>query len=152
MIVIKPHHFIDIIAACGDGRMHFEPHPYGHAVHSVAHQILANPEIELIMELGADDICAPCEHNDRGQCQDTIDTSFRPDAPALKGDWNLRIDERWCEHLGLHQGDRLTALQFCQRLVSVTDNIDDIYREEPRSRTADRLDRLQAGMARLMAI
>ena len=152
MIVIKPHHFIDIVAACGDGQTHFEPHPYGHAVHSVANEILANPEIELIMELGADDICAPCEHNIGGQCQDRIDTSYRPDAPASKRAWNLRIDDRWCERLGLSQSDRLTARQFCQRLAASTDNIDDIYREEPRTKTADRLCRLQAGVARLAAL
>ena len=150
MIVIKPHHFIDIVAACGGGQTHFEPHPYGHAVHTVAHEILANPEIELVMELGADDICGPCTHNIQGQCHDRIDTSFRPDAPASKRAWNLRIDRRWCERLGLTQGDRLTARQFCERLAASTDNIDDIYREEPRPRTADRLRRLQLGVARFV--
>ena len=59
MIAIKPHHFIDIITAYGDGHRHFKPHPFGHAVHTVAHQILADPEIVLVMELGADAICGP---------------------------------------------------------------------------------------------
>ncbi len=81
---------------------------------------------------------------------DRIDTSFRPDAPASKRAWNLRLDTRWCERLGLAQGDRLTARQFCERLAASTDNIDDIYREEPWTRTADRLRRLQLGVARFV--
>lgn len=150
MIAIKPHHFIDIIAAYGGEQASFEPHPYGHAVHLVAHQVLADPDTELCMELGADNICAPCSHNAEGRCDDTIDTSYRPDAPSSKLEWNLRIDERWCQRLGLAQGDRLTARQFCERLKRATDNIDDIYREVPRAMTADRLRQVRAGVARFL--
>lgn len=150
MIAIKPHHFIDIVAAYGDGQTRFEPHPLGHAVHSVAHQVLADPDVELCMELAADDICAPCVQNDAGQCRDTIDTSYRPSAPASKREWNLRIDERWCERLGLVQGDRLTARQFCERLATTTEDIDDIYAEVPRAMTADRLRKIRAGVTRLL--
>jgi len=150
MVTIKPHHFIDIITAYGDGQTRFEPHPYGHAVHSVAEQVLAKPDTVLRMELGADDICVPCMHNERGQCQDTIDTSFRPDAPSSKREWNLRIDERWCERLGLAQGEQLTAREFCERLSRATDNIDEIYREVPRAMTAERLGKVRAGVARFL--
>ena len=150
MIAIKPHHFIDIITAYGDGKTHFEPHPLGHAVHSVAHQVLGDRDAELCMELGADDICVPCTKNEDGLCQDTIDTSFRPQAPSSKREWNLRIDERWCERLGLAQGDRLTARQFCERLATAIDDIDDIYAEVPRAMTADRLRKMRAGVDRFL--
>ena len=98
-IRIKPHHFVDILTAVGAGREAFDPHPYGHAVHLVARAILANPDVLLEIDLGADDICAPCDHNLHGRCDDTIDTSYRPQAPPSKLEWNLRIDRRWCERL-----------------------------------------------------
>jgi hypothetical protein len=146
MIRIKPHHFIDIVRDFGRGQTTFEPHPYGHAVHSVAQAILDDPDVVLQMELGADDICAPCIHNIDGLCDDTIDTSFRPEAPSSKREWNLLIDRRWCERLGLGQGDRLTARQFCQRLAERMGDITGIYREVPPERTAARARDVAAGI------
>jgi len=69
--------------------------------------------VQLRIELGADDICSPCRHNLGGLCDDTIDTSFRPRASQSKREWNLRIDRRWCQRLGLQQDDGLTAREFC---------------------------------------
>ena len=82
LIHIKPHHFVDIITSFGAGQVKFEPHPYGHAVHTVATQILSNRDILLRIELGADDVCKSCKHNINGLCDDTIDRSYRPDAPS----------------------------------------------------------------------
>ena len=146
MIRIKPHHFIDILADVGRGQTVFEPHPYGHAVHTVAARILAEPDVLLEMELGADDICARCVHNVGGLCDDTIDTSFRPDAPASKREWNLLVDRRWCERLALAQGDRLSARAFARRLAASMGDITDIYREIPPERTAARARDIQAGI------
>ena len=81
-IDIKPHHFVDIVTAHGDPDYTFRPHRYGHAVYLVAEKVLANPDVLLRMELGADAICGPCVHNIDGLCDDTIDTSYRPEAPA----------------------------------------------------------------------
>ncbi|MFC1526809.1 hypothetical protein ACFL6X_08385 [Candidatus Latescibacterota bacterium] len=151
MIAIKPHHFIDIVTSCSGGPPSLEPHAYGHAVHSVSEQVLDSLDVELVMELGADDICQPCRHNIGGLCDDTIDTSFRPTAPPLKRDWNLLIDQRWCERLGLQAGDRLTARQFCERLGAITGELDDTYREVPASMNAERLSRLRAGVEYLIS-
>ena len=145
IIRIKPHHFVDIVTRFGEGGA-FQPHPYGHAVHTVAERVLADRDAMLEMELGADDICAPCVHNVDGLCDDEIDTSFRPQAPSLKREWNLRIDRRWCDRLGLQQGDRLTARAFCERLRDRAGDITDIYREEPPDRTAERARKLAAGI------
>ena len=95
MIVIKPHHFIDIITSFGAGEKRFEPHPLGHAVHVVAEKLLVDRGSGLRMELGIDDICRTCRKNVGGICVDTIDTSYRPEAPELLRQWNLLIDERW---------------------------------------------------------
>jgi hypothetical protein len=145
VIRIKPHHFVDIVTSFGAGKI-FEPHPYGHAVHTVAERILANRDIPLEIELGADDICAPCKHNISGICDDTIDTSFRPTAPSKKREWNLIIDKRWCERLKLQPGDKLKAKELCGRLRDYSGDITDIYREIPAELTTERACKLKVGI------
>jgi len=150
MIAIKPHHFVDIMTAFGDGRTESQPHPYGHAVHSVAKEILENRDINLRIELGADDICLPCRHNIDGQCDDTIDISFRPTAPRSKREWNLIIDRRWCERLGVQQDDQLTARDLCSRIRDCASDLSDVYREIPSDRTAERQAKLHKGVTKFL--
>jgi len=150
VISIKPHHFVDIVTALEDGPVEFQPHPYGHAVHTVARDILSDRDIDLRITLGADDICLPCRHNIDGLCDDTIDTSFRPLAPRSKREYNLLIDERWSQRLGLRQEDQLTARELCLRIRDCADDIEDIYREIPSDRTAERQARLQRGIAEFL--
>ena len=150
VIRIKPHQFVDIIRSYGRGDK-FEPHPYGHAVHTVAERILSQRGIMLVMELGADDICGPCIHNAGGVCDDVIDTSYRPKAPPRKQDWNLLIDRRWCKRLALSPGDRLTARQFCERIRDHAGDITDIYREIPAGMTAERAKALREGVRRFLS-
>ncbi len=150
-IAIKPHHFVDIITAFGAGTTEFTPHPYGHAVHTVARAILDDRDTMLAIELGADAICEPCLHNVNGLCDDTIDTSFRPAAPESKQGWNLMIDCRWCERLGLRQGDCLTVRMLCGLIRERAGDITDIYLEIPAERTADRQHNLQEGLMRCLS-
>ncbi len=150
MIAIKPHHFVDIVTTLRSGQTEFQPHPYGHAVHIVARQILGNPDMGLRIELGADDICLPCQHNIAGICDDNIDTSFRPEAPKSKREYNLLIDQRWSERLGLRPGDQLTARELCLRIRDSAGDIMDIYRETPFDRTAARQAKLHRGVARFL--
>ena len=152
MIRIKPHHFVDIISALGRGETTFEPHPYGHDVHTVAALLLRHPDSLLEIELGADDICRPCKHNLNGQCDDTIDTSFRPRAPRSKREYNLLIDRRWCERLGLRQGRRLQAREFCRLVRRLAADVADIYRENPADRTAKRAEDLRAGVEKFLEV
>jgi hypothetical protein len=137
---------VDIVVSFGVGRRTFEPHPYGHAVHTVSKRILNDPDVLLEIELGADDICGPCAHNVDGSCNDTIDTSYRPQAPPSKKEWNLLIDGRWCERLGIHQGDRLTARELCERIRDRAGDITDIYQELPPDMVAERSARLAEGL------
>ena len=145
-IRIKPHHFVDILCALGRGQTTFEPHPYGHDVHGVAARLLADRDTLVEIELGADDICRPCVHNVGGLCDDTIDTSFRPDAPSSKREYNLLLDERWCERLGLRQGQRLTARELGRLLRERAGDVAGLYRENPADRTAKRAEDLRAGI------
>ena len=147
LIRIKPHHFVDILCSFGDGQRTFEPHPYGHAVHTVSLRILEDPDVLLEMDLGADDICRPCKHNIGGLCDDVIDTSYRPAAPRSKRESNILLDRRWCERLGLAQGDRLTAREFARRIRDLAGDITGIYLEIPRDRTARRAASLAKGIA-----
>lgn len=146
-ISIKPHHFVDVITSFHGGKKTFQPHPYGHAVHSVSARILNDRNVALRIELGADDICRPCVHNIAGKCDNTIDTSYRPEAPSSERDWNLLIDRRWCERLGIKQGDRFTAYELCQRIRERMGDITDIYREIPARMTAERSANLVKGLA-----
>ena len=150
-IRIKPHHFVDVITAFGEGKEVFEPSASGHAVHSVAARILAHRDVPLVMELGADDICKPCVHNVNGTCDDEIDTSYRPEAPPSKLEWNLLIDRRWCERLQLEQGYQLTARELCQRLRRLAGDITDIYPEMPADRAAKKSRHLREGVERFLA-
>lgn len=145
-IRIKPHHLIDIITDYGAGREEWKPSTYGHAVHTVAARLVKDRDLTVEMQSGADDICAPCVHNVDGLCDDAIDTSFRPDAPSSKREWNLIIDRRWYGRLGLGDGDRLTAKGFV-RLVrdAIGGGIADVYRELPPAMVAERLEKLKAG-------
>jgi hypothetical protein len=147
VIRIKPHHFVDIVTAVGSGKRSFEPHPYGHALHLVAQKILEDPGICLEIEMGADDICRPCVHNVEGICDDFIDISYRPEAPASKSAWNSLIDQRWCVLLGLRQSDRLSARDFCSHLRRMDQTVmAEVYREIPTKRVAQRLEDLRAGI------
>lgn len=149
-IHIKPHHFVDILTYYGAGQATFAPHPYGHAQHTVAAQIHANPDRLIEIELGADDICGPCVHNQDGKCDDIIDTRHRPQAPPLKREWNLLIDLRWCERLDLTQGDRLSARALAQRLLQSAGDLTDIYREMPVDGTAERASKLRNGLTKYL--
>jgi len=149
-IRIKPHHFVDIIAAYGAGAETFRPHPYGHALHSVAERILSRHDALLELVLGPDDVCAPCVHNIDGQCDDVIDTSYRPAAPSSKRQWNLLIDRRWLRRLGPRPGQRISAREFCQLLAGSADDVGDIYPEMPAERNAERTTKLQAGARKFL--
>lgn len=149
VINIKPHHLVDIITDYGEGRTDWQPHPYGHAVHTIAKRVIAEPDVLLRMDSGADDICAPCKHNINGLCDDTIDTSFRPKAPRSKRENNLIIDRRWYARLGLKDGDTLTARDFVAKVGQVIQKgISDIYAELPPKMVSDRLARLKAGVTK----
>ena len=149
VIRVKPHHFVDILTRFGAGEP-FTPHPYGHAFHSVAERIIDDRDVTLQLDFGADDICDPCIHNVEGVCDDTIDTRYRPEAPAEKTAWNLLLDKRWCERLGLTEGGRLTARDLAERIRERAGDITDIYREIPADRTAARARKLEAGVDRFL--
>jgi hypothetical protein len=149
-IRIKPHHFVDIIRALGNGQVTWEPHSLGHNLHEVAARIVAEHDTVLLIEFGADDICDPCIHNVDGRCRDVIDISFRPQAPRSKHEWNLLIDRRWCRILALVAGGRVSARQLCERLRDHLAQLPEIYQELPPDHVATRTEELQRGIGKYL--
>jgi len=151
IIRIKPHHFIDVITSFSANELVLEPHNYNHHVHLVTKEILKNKNLILEIELGTDDICEPCIHNINGICDDTLDISNRPKVPPLKRDWNLILDKRWCKRLNLAQGDRLSAIKFCELLKEGSKNIMEIYKENNKENTTKREEKLRIGLQKYVA-
>ncbi len=145
-IKIKPHHFIDIITSFSADKLLLKPHYYKHEVHSVSKAILENRDLVLQIDLGADNICKPCLHNIEGICDDTLDISNRPKVPSLKREWNLILDKRWCKRLKIEQGDRISVLDFCERLINGSNNLLEIYKENNKENTFQREINLKKGL------
>ena len=147
-IVIKPHHFIDILTDVGRGHTDWQPMPdFGHAVHLVARRLMANRDVLLEMEPGIDDICRPCVHHVGDECDDVRANPY-PGQPAPKMEWNLMLDRGWSALLGLERGDRLTAREFCKKVqdAATLDTVRPIYPGQPEEVTQDRFRNLMAGV------
>ena len=141
-LLIKPHHFLDIIRDFGAGRQH-EPHPYGHDVHGAARIIREHPETVLELTEEPDAICAPCRFLVEGNC---IDITTSPGHFLPKDRWNRLIDRRIFERLGLREGDRLSALEFCRLAREQLGDLYSLYAEADRKKTTQRLSFLEAGL------
>ncbi|MBN2288188.1 MAG: hypothetical protein JXQ83_02575 [Candidatus Glassbacteria bacterium] len=140
---IKPHHFLDIIRDFGEGREH-GPHPYGHLVHVAARTIREHPETVLELTAEPDEICLPCRFLVDGNC---IDVTQSPGHLIPKDRWNRLIDGRIFERLGLKEGDRLTALEFCRLARERLGDLYSLYAEADRDKTTRRRGLLESGFA-----
>jgi len=106
---LRPHHLLDIVTTYGWGG-DFKPHPYGHAVHTVAEKVLADPDLEVEFIIGSDEICVPCRHlREDGRCGDVLDQC---DPPVSKQDYNDDLDRRLCAHLGFPPHTVMTVREF----------------------------------------
>jgi len=138
---IKPHHFLDIIRDFGAGRSH-RPHSHGHDLHRVANILCEHPETILELTEGADAICAPCRFLVEGNCTDVTSS---PGHLIPKDRWNRLIDRRIFERLGLKEGDLISAEQFCSQARERLGDLDSLYAEADRDKTAQRRRNLHAG-------
>ena len=109
-ILIKPHHFLDIIKLYGSGLDSFVPAPdFGHDFYRIGNIILENPKISMKLTAKGDDICAPCNCFNGEVC--IGDSANNPEYPK-KEDWNNLIDNRLFKKLDLKEGSEITALEF----------------------------------------
>jgi hypothetical protein len=142
---LRPHHLIDIVTDYGHG-VEFRPHPYGHALHSVAAQVLADMTVEIELVLAADDICSPCCHlQPGGLCDDVLSQLAEP---VSKQAYNDALDGRLFPYLGVQPGTRLTMREFLGRLQERIPGIVQIC-THPGEEQADRLQGLREGLERL---
>ena len=112
-LTLRPHHLLDILSDYGHG-LTYQPHPYGHALHTVAPQVLSNLDLEITFVIAADAICQPCRHlRPGGQCDDLL--GQLPDSPSKQA-YNDALDRRLWAYLHLDQGSQMTMRQFCRRV------------------------------------
>lgn len=142
----RPHHLIDIICQYGAGTP-FRPSPYGHAVHTVAERIIADPGVLIQFGIGADDICAPCVHLVNGRCDDLVRSL---DPPASKQDYNDALDERLLAFLGMTEGQTMTFREYLGVLRTHLDGLAQVC-AHPGETPEARHQRLVAGLAKLGA-
>jgi hypothetical protein len=142
---LRPHHLIDIVSSYGKGAA-FSPHPYGHAVHTVAARVLAEPSLPIELVLAADDICAPCCHLQAdGSCDDVLAQLAEP---VSKQAYNDDLDARVFSALGLEPHAQLTVRVFLERLSEHVPGIEEIC-THPGEDQAERLRGLRRGLERL---
>jgi hypothetical protein len=138
---IKPHHFLDIVRDFGRGIVH-QPHPFGHNVHGVAEIVREDPDTILELTEEPDYICAPCRFLVDGNC---IDITKSPGHLIPKDRYNRLIDRRIFERLGLKEGDKLTALEFCRLASERLGDLYSLYAEADKEKTTQRAKDLELG-------
>ena len=90
-ILIKPHHFIDIIKLYGSGIDRFVPdEKMGHDFYKVANEIIDNPSVDLKLTIDGDDICKPCKKYHE-QC---VDPLMHIQGYTSKDVYNKTLDKR----------------------------------------------------------
>ena len=145
MMQLRPHHLLDIVTAHGHGQS-FEPHPYGHAVHTVAAAVLSDLDLDIEFIVGADAICQPCKHlQPDGRCDDML---HRLDPPVSKQAYNDGLDRRLLAYLELQPGAVLTVRRFLERVGARVPGIETVC-THPKRDERERLAGLAEGLAKL---
>ena len=139
---LRPHHILDILRTYGHGKT-FTPHPYGHALHTVAQTILSDLSREVELIIGADEICLPCRHlQANGICDDVLQ---QLEPPLSKQSYNDALDRRVFTYLGLKPGSVLSAQRFFEIVDEKTPGIETIC-SHPHERAQYRLSGLTQGL------
>jgi hypothetical protein len=147
-IALRPHHLLDIINQYGHG-VPFRPHPYGHALHLVAEQLLSEIDQEISFVIGADAICQPCQHlQPGGSCDDVLHQLAEP---ISKQRYNADLDRRLWTVLGLDQRSRMTVRQFLARVRQHVPGIETVC-AHPGEDQASRRQGLKKGLEQLARV
>ncbi|MFT4105763.1 MAG: hypothetical protein QM657_08380 [Lacrimispora sp.] len=126
-IIIKPHHFMDIIKLYGSGIEVFVPDEnMGHDFYKAANEIIKNHQIQLQLTIDGDDICRPCRMYQNKRC---IDKVYKP-GYEYKNDYNQTLDKRLIENLNLCTERDYSADELCQIMLAHHDCIFQVWQEE----------------------
>lgn len=146
VVVIKPHHFFDVIKLYGAGITCFiQDEAYQHDFYRVANQILAEHKLQIRLTIHGDDICIPCKFysgQGKGVCIDGISHITGIDS---KDEWNKILDNRIISMMVPDEGAVYTAEEFCQLLYENRDFIYDIWKEDDEEKTKERFRLFSAG-------
>lgn len=133
-ILIKPHHFIDIIKLYGSGIKVFVPdEKMGHDFYKVANAVIDDPQVILRLTLFGDDICQPCLKY-KEQCTDSLSTI---PGYTSKNEYNISLDKKIIELYHLFQ-ESYTAFEFCSIIFKEKENIFKVWCEENQEITKKR--------------
>lgn len=140
-VLIKPHHFIDIIKLYGSGIEMFVPdEKMGHDFYKVANKIIANPSIRLRLTLYGDDICKPCKKY-QGKC---IDGLTHIEGFTSKDEYNITLDAIIISLFDLHN-DSYSASQLCSIIFKSKEYIYKVWNEEENEVTEKRFNLFTEG-------
>ena len=142
---LRPQHLLDIINDYGHD-VEFTPHPYGHAVHTVAQKILSNPDIMVEFIVGSDEICKPCMHLQAdGMCADSL---RQVSPPVSKQEYNDDLDTRVFAYLNFKPGTIMTVREYLALVGSHVPGIEKIC-THPGEEQSSRLEGLSKGLAKI---
>lgn len=142
---LRPHHLLDIITDYGNGA-EFEPHPYGHAVHTVAKAVLSDLDIKVKYVVGADEICKPCKYlGPDGICTDVLS---QLDPPPSKQEYNDNLDNRLFSYLEFEPGTIKSVKEFLEMVNKKVPGIEKIC-THPEQDMNERLEGLTQGLIKL---
>ncbi|SHK28883.1 hypothetical protein SAMN02745163_03574 [Clostridium cavendishii DSM 21758] len=150
-IVIKPHHFLDIIKLYGKGIEQFIPNiEYGHNFYGIANLIIRNKNIIIELTIDKDDICGPCKYiGKNGLCTDKI---THINKITSKDEWNKILDTRILSGLNLEQGNKFTAYDFCKLLYLNSEKIFEVWKEETKEAKDKRYEAFCIGAKRYLDV
>lgn len=133
-ILIKPHHFIDIIKLYVSGIDRFVPdEKMGHDFYKVGNEIIENPSIDLKLTIDGDDICKPCKKYHE-QC---VDPLTHIQGYTSKDVYNKTLDKRIIKLYNLND-EYYTAKQLCSIIQNNKEYIFEVWNEEDNEVTQKR--------------
>ncbi|WP_373140124.1 DUF1284 domain-containing protein [Beduini massiliensis] len=149
-MIIKPHHFLDIIKLYGAGIEHFVPDTQmNHDFYKAANEIISNPQTTLILTKEADDICQPCIKLKQGVCADPL-TKYC--GFSLKDDYNKALDQRMLEQFDLDETTQYSATELCQIIYKNIEKIFMVWREEEKEAVQKRYDLFCIGAKKYLGL
>ncbi|MFC2076841.1 DUF1284 domain-containing protein, partial [candidate division KSB1 bacterium] len=142
---LRPHHLLDIVTQYGAGD-EFVPHPYGHAVHTVAETVLSDTSTKVEFVVGADEICKPCKHlQPNGKCDDFL---YQVDPPRSKQEYNDELDNKLFTYLEFSPGTMMTVRKYLEMVNRKVPGVEKVC-THPGEETAARLEGLTRGLIKL---
>ena len=149
-MIIKPHHFLDIIKLYGTGINIFVPdQQMKHDFYKVANEIIAHLEAKLYLTKEADDICQPCIKLEKGIC---IDPLTKYHGFFQKDTYNKTLDQRMLEVFALDETRTYSAKVLCEILYKNAEKIFLVWQEEEADAVQKRYDLFCTGAKKYLGL